>query len=77
MLKRAYKWAKIQREVADSMTVTWTEFVPEWKKMLQKYKQHRSMPNPKNPKPDPKLKPIPNPFEEPNPSKNFLHRNYC
>jgi hypothetical protein len=60
MLERAYKWAKIQREVANSMTVTWSEFVPEWKRMLQKYKMKNTHPNP---------------FEEPDPGKNSSRRH--
>ena len=53
MLERAFKWAGVQREVANSMTATWSEFVPEWSKMLHAYKKDNSMPNP---------------FEEPDPS---------
>lgn len=54
MLERAFKWAKIQRDAAESMTETWIEFVPGWRRMLDAYKQDRSMPNP---------------FEEPNTGK--------
>lgn len=46
MLERAWKGAKIQREVADSMTVTWSEFVPGWRKILAAYKKDSSNPNP-------------------------------
>ena len=46
MLERAFKWAKIQREVADSMTKTWIEYVPGWRLMLLTYKKDPSMPNP-------------------------------
>jgi hypothetical protein len=56
MLGRAWKWAGIQREVADAMTHTWSEFVPEWRRSLSAYKRDRSKPNP---------------FEEPDPSKWF------
>lgn len=54
MLERALKWAKIQRDAAELMTDTWTEFVPGWRRMLDAYKQDHS---------------IPNPFEEPNTGK--------
>lgn len=46
MLERAIKWAKIQREAADSMTKTWVEYVPGWRRMLIAYKKDSSMPNP-------------------------------
>ena len=54
MLERAWKWAKIQCEAADSMTTTWAEFVPSWEEMLLAYKNDKSKPNP---------------FEEPDPGK--------
>ena len=59
MLERAWKWSKIQREAADSMTTTWSEFSPGWKKMLIAYKKDKSKPNP---------------FEEPNPGKRLPHK---
>jgi hypothetical protein len=46
MLERAFKWAKIQREVAESMTKTWIEFVPRWRNMWATYKKNASKPNP-------------------------------
>lgn len=46
MLERASKWAKIQREAADSMTAAWAQFVPGWKKMLRAFKRDRRQPNP-------------------------------
>lgn len=46
MLERACGWAKIQREEADSMTVAWPRAVAGWRKMLLKYKQDQSSPNP-------------------------------
>jgi hypothetical protein len=54
MLERAWKWSKIQREAADSLTVAWAEFVPGWKKMLLAYKEDDTKPNP---------------FEDPDPGK--------
>ena len=46
MLERAYKWARTQREVADSMSMAWSPFVSGWRRMLNAYKRDRSMPNP-------------------------------
>lgn len=57
MLKRANKWAKIQREAADSMTKAWPQLVPGWRKMLLAYKQDKSKQNP---------------FEEPDIGKSFV-----
>ena len=57
MLEKARKWAKTQRRVADSMTATWSDFVPSWRGMLLAYKEDESKPNP---------------FEEPDPGKRFL-----
>jgi len=59
MLENAWRWAKIQRDAADSMDATWPEFVPDWKKMLIAYKKDKSKPNP---------------FKEPDPGKRILHR---
>lgn len=56
MLERVWKWAAVQREVADSMTATWSEFAPSWEKMLLAYKKDKSKPNP---------------FEESDPGKQF------
>ena len=53
----AWKWVKIQCQVADSMTATWSDFIPSWRDMLLAYKEDESNPNP---------------FEEPDPSKWFL-----
>ena len=46
MLERAWNGARTQREVADSMTLTWSEFVPGWRRMLDAYKKDKSKPNP-------------------------------
>ena len=59
MLKQACKWGKIQHEEADSMSLTWSQFVPGWRKTLLAYKQDNKRPNP---------------FEEPDPSK-FTHEH--
>lgn len=56
MLKRALKWAKTQREAANSMTLAWSRSVPAWRKTLITYKSGRS-----------KL----NPFEEPDASTSI------
>ena len=45
-LERSIEWADIQSKEADSMTVAWSQFVPDWRKMLRIYKQDRSKPNP-------------------------------
>lgn len=60
MLERVFKWAKIQCEVADSMTATWSKFVPKWSRMLGAYKKNSSMPNL---------------FKEPNPGEILLYRH--
>ena len=60
MLERAFKWGWIQRNVADSMSVTWSTYVRKWSKMLHAYKRNNSMPNP---------------FEEPDTGEIFLYRN--
>ena len=54
-LERSLKWARVQREEADSMSVAWSRFVPGWRKMLHEYKRDKSKPNP---------------FEEPNPGRS-------
>jgi hypothetical protein len=51
-LERASKWVEKQREVSESLTKTWIEFVPGWKKMLVAYKKDSSKSNPFS-KPDP------------------------
>ena len=58
MLERAFKWAKIQWEAAESMNKTWIEFVPGWRKMLDTYKKDSSKPNP---------------FKAPDPGKTLLY----
>lgn len=55
MLERAWKSAGVQREAADSMAATWSEFSPGWKTMLAAYKKNN--------------KSKPNPFEAPDPGK--------
>ena len=59
MLERVWKWAKTQRDSAELLTATWSEFAPGWKKMLIAYKKDKSNPNP---------------FEEPDPSEWLLRR---
>ena len=53
-LVRAVKWAKIQRKEAESMTLAWSQFVPDWRNMLRAFKRDQSKPNP---------------FEEPDPGR--------
>ena len=60
MLERAFKWGRIQRNAADSMSDTWSAYVPKWSKMLHAYKRNNSMPNP---------------FEEPDTGEILLYRN--
>ena len=60
MLERAFKWARIQREVANSMSITWCAFVPEWMRMLRAYKLDKKKPNP---------------FEEPDPGMDITYRH--
>lgn len=60
MLERAIKWAKKQREAAESMTAAWSRSVPSWRRMLIAYKNNQSNPNP---------------FEAPDPS-TFIHTMY-
>jgi hypothetical protein len=46
MLERAFKWAKIQHDAADSMTEAWPNYVPKWRRMLKRYKRKQTEPNP-------------------------------
>ena len=46
MLERAIKWAKVQRDEADSMTQAWLKYVPAWREMLRAFERDRSNPNP-------------------------------
>jgi hypothetical protein len=60
-LERAIKGSETQRKEADSMTLAWSKYVPDWRRMLNAYKQDQSNPNP---------------FEEPNPGK-LVHVCAC